>query len=114
MADAFTPELVAALKPFKGTKYMFFGLFGDEESAKLLRQIDGVLQGAEWKRAQPPRPLPPVLNLSLGSVSIAVSQRVDTGVKISVESTGSLASLQSAPLDKSPPYIQAAATSGGV
>jgi hypothetical protein len=107
------PELVATLKPFKGTKYLFFGLFGDEESANLLRQIDGVLQGAEWTRVQPPSPFPPVLNLSLGSVSIAVTQRFDTGVKITVESMESVASLQSLPLDKVPAYIQAATSLRG-
>ncbi|MHB8216893.1 MAG: hypothetical protein ACYDDS_12525 [Candidatus Sulfotelmatobacter sp.] len=103
-----TSALVSALKPFKGTRYIFFGLFGDEESTLLLRQIDGVLQSAEWERVQPPSPFPPAFTISIGNISIAVSHRIDTGVKITVESTESVASLQSLPLDKSPPYIQAA------
>jgi hypothetical protein len=43
-------KFVSALEAFKGTEYTFSSVFGDEESIKLLRQIDGALQSAGWNR----------------------------------------------------------------
>lgn len=103
-----TTGLVSALTPLKGTKYMFFGLFGDEESADLLSQIDGILQRAGWERAGPSNPLPLALNVSVGNVSFLVTERFDTGVKVTVESKEAVASLRSLPWDKLPPSMQAA------
>jgi hypothetical protein len=101
-------ELIASLGSFKGTKYMFFGLFGDEESTNLLKEIDSVLQQAKWTRAQPRTPFPPVLGVSLGNEIIAVTNRFDTGVKIGVIAKESLVTLNSLPPEKRPPQVAAA------
>lgn len=102
------PELIAALKPYEGTEYVFFRVFGDEESIGLLKQIDDVLQRAEWKRVQPLRPFPPAINIVNGGATLAVSQGVTTGVQISFESAESLLSLNSTPPEKLPLYMKAA------
>jgi hypothetical protein len=108
------PELVSALTPFKGTEYMFFSVFGDEESINLLKQIDGMLQRAEWKRCQPGdtcqrgRPFPPALNIFSHGTTLGVSLGVTTGITISIESAESVSSLQSLPAEKMPPHVRAA------
>jgi hypothetical protein len=111
-------ELVSALAPFKGTKYMFFSVFGDEESINLLKQIDGMLRRAEWKQCQPGsscqpgRPFPPALNILSHGTTLGVSQGVTAGITISVESTESAPSLQALPAEKLPPHVRAALALG--
>ncbi len=108
-------ELVSALAPFKGTEYMFVSVFGDEESINLLKQIDGMLQRAEWKICQPGsscqpkgRPFPPALNIFSHGTTLGVSQGVTTGITISVESTESVPSLQALPAEELPLHVRAA------
>lgn len=108
------PELVSALAPFKGVKYMFSSVFGDEESIDLLKQIDGMLQRAGWKicqpgsSCQPGGPFPPALNVFSNGTTLGVSLGVTTGIAISVESTESIQALRALPADELPPNVRAA------
>jgi hypothetical protein len=101
-------ELVSALAVFKGTDYMFLSVYADQESIQLLREIDGVLQRAEWKRVQPSSPFPPAINVFGRDVNVAVSSGLTTGLQISVDSMESLTSLQALPPDKLPQAVKAA------
>jgi hypothetical protein len=101
-------QAASALAVFKDTEYMFLSVFADDESIQLLRAIDGVLQRAEWKRAQPTSPFPPAINVFGREVNVTVSAGLTTGVQVSVDSTESLASLQALPLDKLPQTVKAA------
>jgi len=107
-------ELVSALASFKGTKYMFSSVFGDEESINLLKQIDGMLRRAEWKICQPGsscqsgRPFPPALNIFSHGTTLEVSQGLTTGITISVESTESAESLRALPTEELSPHVRAA------
>jgi hypothetical protein len=93
---------------------MFSSVFADEESINLLKQIDGMLQRAEWKICQPGsscqsgRPFPPALNIFSHGTTLEVSQGLTTGVAISVESTESVESLRALPAEELPPHVRAA------
>ncbi|MHB8410889.1 MAG: hypothetical protein ACYDDI_02965 [Candidatus Acidiferrales bacterium] len=103
-----TPELIATLQVFKGTEYTFSSVYPDEESIKLLVIIDGVLQNAGWKRTKPPtRSLAQAIAVYPG---FPVLVGVNTGIQISVDSSESLTTLQSLPLDKLPQPVRAAIT----
>jgi hypothetical protein len=82
-----TPGLVAALKPFSGTEFMFGSVFGDDESIALLSQIDAALASAGWRRIKHPE-----MNLGIPAIQISgrddlVDINVSTGVRVEVEVT---------------------------
>jgi hypothetical protein len=101
------PVFVTALKEFRGTEYTFASVFADDESIDLLRQLDGVLQLAGWKRVAPGGAI--VLPHVLGKdVDFGVPPGTGRGVSVSVDSLESVASLQSHPLALLPTLIRAA------
>jgi hypothetical protein len=53
-----SPQVIASLKPFKDTEYMFTKVCADTECVNLLRDIDTVLELAGWKRVKSPHTLP--------------------------------------------------------
>ncbi|MBB5059182.1 hypothetical protein HDF16_003905 [Granulicella aggregans] len=46
--------LTESMKPFRGTEYVFFGCFQDQDSINLLMQIDKALSDAGWMRGKLP------------------------------------------------------------
>lgn len=71
------PALVSALEPFKGTKFGFSGIFGDQESTTLAEEICGALQSAGWT----PSPAP---NSGRGSTWIALKNCRVPGVGFAI------------------------------
>jgi len=53
-----SPQVIASLKPFKGTEYMFTKVCEDTECVNLLRDIDSVLGLAGWTRVKSPHSFP--------------------------------------------------------
>jgi hypothetical protein len=100
------PNLVASLEPFKGTEYMFSFVFQDEDSTKLLRALDDVLQHAKWKRVKSQGGFPALEFWGKGGDAVTVG--IGTGVVVSVKSQESLATLQSRQINDLPEYIKAA------
>jgi hypothetical protein len=102
------PELATTLRPFKDTEYTFASAFADEESMKLRKQIEGMLQLAGWKRLK-------VSTINLGIPALQISGRDDfvnmgtsTGIHIVVDSSEPLETLQALPVAKLPPTIRLA------
>jgi hypothetical protein len=102
------PDLIAALKQFKGTEYTFSSVFADEESINLLKQIDNVLQSAEWKRVKPPNGFP-AISVYGKEQELSVPASLVTGVQVSVDSPDKKAT-ESLAIENLPPYIKAAVT----
>jgi hypothetical protein len=102
--------LVTALAAFKGTEYMFLSVYPDEEPINLLKQIDGILLRAGWKRAQPSSPLPPTINVYGRDVNVLVTAGMTAGVQISIESRESGTEIKSRTIETLPQYIRAAIT----
>jgi hypothetical protein len=99
------PGLVAAISGFKNTEYAFSGVFADEESVKLLKQIDEALGVAGWHRAKGSHAFP---SLEVFGKDDGVRTTVGSGVLVSVESPETLASLQALTPDKLPAPVGAA------
>jgi hypothetical protein len=102
------PQLATTLRPFKDTEYTFASVFADEESMQLLKQIEGMLQLAGWKRLK-------VSNLNLGIPAFQISGRNDlvnmssnTGIHISVDSPETFETLQALPVEKLPMPVRIA------
>jgi hypothetical protein len=102
------PELATTLRPFKDTEYTFASVFADDESMQLLKQIEGMLQLAGWKRLK-------VSNMNLGIPAFQISGRNDivnmgayTGIHISVDSSETLEALQALPVEKLPTPVRIA------
>ena len=101
-------ELSARLKEFENTEYTFSGVFADEESVGLLKEIDEALRRAGWRTAKGTHRFPAI---ELFGKDDDVNEIVATGVQISVESVESpesLATLQALPLVKLLPPLNAA------
>lgn len=101
------PELVATLKPFKGTEYTFLSVCQEEECLVFLKQLDSVLQQSEWKRGKALGGFP-AIKVFGRDVDFSVPVSLSNGIMIRVESPEPLASLQSLPDDKWPQHIRAA------
>ncbi len=56
----FSEKVVSALARYKGTQYTFSSVFGDEESIKLLKQLDTALLTAKWTRVKPQHGFPAI------------------------------------------------------
>jgi hypothetical protein len=92
-----TKELIATLKPLKGTEYTL-NVFQDDESIQFTKSIDHILQEAGWVRMQKG-----TYRLGVASFNIfredssakdeSVPVCVETGIQIHVRSTKSLQSL---------------------
>jgi hypothetical protein len=104
--------LLAALKPFSGTEYVFDGVAADGEAIQFLGDIDDLLKAAGWKRAKS-------LQIALGIPTIkprtdepdlTVPASLVIGVQITVESTSTQQFFRSTPSATWPGYLQAAVT----
>jgi hypothetical protein len=102
------PELIAALKPFAGTEYVFVSVFADEESIYLLRAIDDVLQEAGWKRGKPVSGFPGINIYGNEPKNFPVPTGLNIGVQVSIQTPQELAT--DAPIQNLPLYVQAAGT----
>ncbi len=107
------PELAATLKPFEGTEYTFESVFGDDESMQLLKQIDGMLQLAGWKRQKRTSAPLGIPAFSIPGIEGVVNMGAHIGVYIVVESSESLQALQLLPIDKLPPHVRIAVLLNG-
>jgi len=98
-------EMIAALQGFGDTEYTFSSVFSDEDSIRLLMQIDDTLHRAGWKRVKPPYGFPRI-SVYGKDVDFEVPASLTTGVRVSVENSD--ASVVSLSLEKLPPFIRAA------
>src|ERR1035438_270046 len=79
-------DIVAALKPFKGTQYQFTAVFPDAESFRLLHLIDNILQSAGWTRM--PSPENWIVFDVLRTGEVMAPPTTDSGLRISVNNFG--------------------------
>jgi len=100
-------KVVISLAQFKGTEYTFSAVGAGDEPIQLLKQIDGILQNAGWKRVKPPAGFP-AINVFGSEVDFAVAIAIPSGLRISVDATEPLATLQSLPSEKWPPLVTGA------
>lgn len=102
-------QAMPSLQAYKGTEYTFSGVFGDEESINLLKQLDSILHSAGWIRVKPPHAYP-AINVYGKQQDFAVASGLSSSIKISVDSEVPLITLQAAPADKLPAPAGAAVT----
>jgi len=102
-----TPGLISALAAFKDTEYTFSSVSADEESIRLLKSVNDVLQQAGWKRTKPPGGFP-AINIFGTDDPFAVPAALTNGIRISVDWPEGLSALQALPLDKLPMLVKAA------
>jgi len=100
--------VVAPLKMFSGTKYVFIGTCGDQECFDLVSDIDELLQVSGWKRIKGPP-----MNLGIpqfrihGDKDFAVNLTASTGTGISAEIPNGLDSVKNLPADQLPEHLRA-------
>jgi hypothetical protein len=102
------PELAATLRPFKGTEYTFASVFADDESMQLLKQVDGMLQLAEWKREKVSTMNLGIPALQISGPSDLVNMGTSVGIHIIVDSSETVEALRVLPIDKLPPLVRIA------
>ena len=76
-------EFSSELKQFAGTEYTFSSVVADGESVDLLKQIDGALQLAGWKRVKPSPA--PIIVLNVYGKDFGVAIGASTGVEVEVD-----------------------------
>jgi hypothetical protein len=103
------PELIAALKPFKGSEYTL-NVFQDDEAIQFTKAIDEALGQADWIRKSPG-----VLRLGITSLNVfrqdikdAVPICIETGIQIHVQAKDPVEVLQSRPIQDLPKTLQVA------
>lgn len=102
------PKVVSALARYQGTEYTFSSVFADEESINLLKQVDSILHNVGWKRIKPSHAYP-AINVYGNEQDFDVPTALISGIKISVDSSQPLTTLQVMPIAKLPPPVGAAA-----
>jgi hypothetical protein len=102
-------DLIATLKPFKGTKYVFVSVFQDEEAINFLREIHEILRQAGWERDKSVAGFPALNVYGKDQPDFSVPVGFNTGIQISVESPVPLETLQSTSMAALQPYIRGAA-----
>jgi hypothetical protein len=103
-------ELIAALKPFSGTKYVL-DVFMDGESIQFTKAVAAALDAAGWVRKQPA-----ALTIGIPTVKIVLDQSIaenipaclDTGISLYAHTKEPLSVLQSLPIQSLPKTVQAA------
>lgn len=100
-------QLAATLRSFKDAEYTFSGVFADEESRNLVKQIEGMLQLAGWKRVKESaiKINVPAFRV-FGPADDLVDMSASAGVNISVDSTKKIEVLQALPVEKLPPLVR--------
>lgn len=101
-------EMIAALRPFKGTVYVFTSVYEDEESINLLRAIDNALKAAGWKRGKSIPGFPSIGPYGAQQPDFSVPPALVTGVQVSTESPKPIDLTR--PSNTLPLYLQAAGT----
>ena len=98
--------LIQSLVPFQGTEYEFDGVFEDEESAKLLVEIDDALRAAHWHRVTAKHRFPSV-NVPLpDGEQLEVPASMSVGVHVEVDSLET--QIESVPQEKWSPLLKSA------
>jgi len=101
--------VVAPLKTFSGTEYVFIGTCADEECFSLVSDIDELLKLAGWKRIKGPP-----MRIGINQIDInydkefAVDVSVSTGTVISVETPNGHESVKGLPENQLAEHIRAA------
>lgn len=101
-----SPKVIASLKPFKGTEYMFIEVCEDTECVNLLRDIDSVLGLAGWKRVRSPHRFPGLVLWGDPKGGDGAGIDLEPGIKVSIEST--IPDLDKNSPENLPEYIRAA------
>ena len=101
------PDFIEAMKAYRGTEYTFASVYADSESIDLLKEVDKDLQAAGWKRVKAP-PGFPAINPYGPSQDFAVVQSLESGVRVSVESSKTVEELNSLPNSGKPLNVAAA------
>jgi hypothetical protein len=101
-------EVLVSLKPFKGTKYVFSGVFADDESITLLQSIDDLLQKAGWERDKSVSGFPAINVFGKSKPDVSVPAALISGIQISVESTTPIETLQATKASDLPENFRAA------
>lgn len=101
-----SPQVIASLKPFKDTEYMFIEVCSDTECVNLLRDIDSVLGLAGWKRVKSPHRFPGLVLWGDPKGDDGAGIDLEPGIKVSIEST--VPDLDKNSLENLPEYIRAA------
>jgi hypothetical protein len=81
-----SPTLVSSLKTFKDMEYMFTGVCGDTECINLLRDIEKVLDLAEWRRVKAPHTFPGLVLWGERKDDDGVGFDFEPGTKVSLDS----------------------------
>lgn len=101
-----SPQIIALLRPFRGTEYMFTGVCEDTECVKLLRDIDSVLGDAGWKRIKAPHRFPGLVLWGNKADDDGAGFDFEPGIKVSIESQ--IPKIEQLQLTDLPQYIRAA------
>ncbi len=101
------PELIFRLKAFPNTQYRFSGMFADEESFQILKQMDDALRQSGWLRVASQTTFPALDIFGNGD---GANQITGIGIRVSVESPASLEKLRALSREKTPSPVKEAAT----
>jgi hypothetical protein len=82
-----SPQVIASLKPFKDTEYMFTEVCADTECIDLLYNIESVLQAAGWKRVKSPHRFPGLVLWGDPKGDDGAGIAFKPGTAVSIEST---------------------------
>lgn len=101
--------IVAPLKAFTGTEYVFIGTCGDQECFDLVSDIDELLELAGWKRIKGPQMRIGIAQFRIhGDKDFAVDMSVSIGTGISVETPDGWDSIKALPENQLAEHIRAA------
>jgi hypothetical protein len=103
------PRVVASLKPYKGTEYLWAGVCSDVECIDLLKSIDAVLQQAEWKRLPSSGTFPAILVFPQKDDPSGITETFAVGIGITVEAPNSSELIAKQDILHAPRHVQAAA-----
>ena len=102
------PQVVASLKPYNGTQYLWAGVCSDVECTDLLKSVDAALQEAGWKRLPSVGKYPALLVLGKDDPG-GVTVTLEVGIGVSVEAPNHSELIAKQDLPHAPRHVQAAA-----
>jgi hypothetical protein len=100
-------KLIDALKPFKGSEYVFSSVAADREAIDFLNEIDKALTEAGWKRGASVSGFPGVNPRGKSEPNFSVPEGLTVGVHIAVDSPAESV-IASMPITLWPRPVQAA------
>jgi hypothetical protein len=101
------PQVVASLRPYKGTQYLWAGVCSDVECTDLLKSIDAALQQAEWKRLPSVGTYPALLVLGKDDPG-GITVTLEVGIGITVEAPNHSELIAKQDILHAPRHVQAA------